>query len=72
MRILTVALLTLLLAGCAAKPESHTVNGVIVAVAADKGVLTIQHEDIPGFMAAMTMPFEVADKRLIGDLKAGD
>ena len=32
----------------------------------------IEHEDIPGFMPSMTMPFEVRDEKEIADLKIGD
>lgn len=32
----------------------------------------IQHEDIPGFMPAMTMSFEVENPKTTADLKAGD
>ena len=34
--------------------------------------VTIRHEAIPGFMAAMTMPFHVDDQAVLDDLRAGD
>lgn len=34
--------------------------------------VVIAHEDIPGFMAAMTMPFQVADPALLTGLDPGD
>ena len=32
----------------------------------------IKHEEIKGFMAAMTMPYKVADAKELADLKPGD
>ena len=49
------------------------VNGEVRAVDVANGVITLQHEDIPNLnMSAMTMPFAVADKKLLKDLKPGD
>ena len=38
----------------------------------DDGVLTIEHGEIPGFMAAMTMPFPVADEALLESVAVDD
>lgn len=51
---------------------SYELRGVVRIVDADAGQATIRHEAIPGFMAAMTMPFAVDDKELLGDLRPGD
>lgn len=48
----------LLLAGCA-KTEMHPLKGVVVEVYRDPPALLVDHEEIPGFMGAMTMRFEV-------------
>ena len=37
----------------------HSLKGVITDVYADQGTLMVKHEDIPGFMPAMTMMFKV-------------
>jgi len=41
------------------------------SIDADKSLIWIAHEDIPGYMKAMTMPF-VASAALQGELHAGD
>ena len=53
-------------------PESHSTHGVVRSIQAKGRVLVIQHEKFPGFMEAMTMPFEVADPALARGLKPGD
>ena len=45
----------------AAAPEikRYALRGVVVAADADKSALRVKHEEIPGFMRAMTMQFKV-------------
>jgi Cu/Ag efflux protein CusF len=45
----------------AAAPEikRYALRGVVVALDADKSALRVKHEEIPGFMRAMTMQFKV-------------
>ncbi len=53
--------LVLALAACGiASSEGHPGHGVVEAVDADARRVTIDHEDIPGFMMGMTMAFDVA------------
>jgi Cu(I)/Ag(I) efflux system periplasmic protein CusF len=56
------------------KPLSKSVQGVGVVTAIDPKAqrLTINHEDIKGFMGAMEMPYPVARPGLLTGLKAGD
>jgi Cu/Ag efflux protein CusF len=42
-----------------ATAAGHPLRGVIVAVLPDKSSLLVQHEEIPGVMAAMTMLLKV-------------
>ena len=57
----------------AATPEAvYDIRGVVVAVDAGRSLLEIDHEEIPGFMPAMTMPYEVADAGLLQGLAKGD
>ena len=49
-----------------------TVKGVVRKVDAGSGSVTISHEEIPGFMAKMTMPFTVKDKAVLDDVQPGD
>lgn len=50
----------------------YDVRGNVVALDAGKKVVTLDHEDIPGLMKAMTMDFPVGDARVLDGLKAGD
>ena len=43
-----------------------------IASAAGKKVVTLDHEDIPGLMKAMTMEFSVSDSKVLDGLQAGD
>ena len=51
---------------------SYELRGQILRVNKDEGTVTIRHEDIKGFMPAMTMPFKVRDKRLLDGRARGD
>src|SRR5580658_3494742 len=53
-------------------PQIYTVKGVINELEPDGKTAVIRHEAIPGYMQAMTMPFEVRDTNLLLGLKAGD
>lgn len=46
--------------------------GVIEKINAEKGVVTINHEKIEGFMPAMTMDFNVRRKSMLNGLQVGD
>ena len=75
-------LLSLSFAACgAARPsesnastvsEAASTLGTIKEVRKNGAVLVIAHEDIPGVMPAMTMPFQVDEKARRTDLKASD
>jgi protein SCO1/2 len=57
---------------CTEKKQTYQVKGVVQELKPDGKTAVIRHEEIPGYMKAMTMPFEVKDaKELIG-LKPGD
>ena len=49
-----------------------TLRGVVRAVDAAAGEVTIAHEAIPGFMEAMVMPFLIKDKAVLEDVQPGD
>ena len=62
-----LALLSLSLAGCSGPPpeagaKSYPLAGKVVAVDAANRKITIDHEEIVGFMPAMTMAFVVLEK----------
>jgi protein SCO1/2 len=51
--------------GCQRPARHYQLNGQIVAVDPTRQELTIKHQDIPGFMPGMTMPFKVFEPRLM-------
>jgi Cu/Ag efflux protein CusF len=59
-------------ASTVAVERTWTVRGVVRAVLPDSNVVVLTHEDIPGFMAPMTMGFRVHDPRLYRGLDIGD
>lgn len=61
-------------AGCgpAPAPEVLTGEGVVEKVVIPDRRVIVAHEDIPGFMDAMTMSFEVNKPSLLHKLKPGD
>ena len=48
------------------------VRGIVRGVDAANATLTIEHEDVPGFMPAMTMPFTMKNVNELDGLKLGD
>ena len=73
-----------LLAGChsgtqASPPPGTTPNfkiyklrGKVVSTDATTGEVTLNHEAIPEFMDAMTMPYKLKDASILGELHPGD
>jgi protein SCO1/2 len=59
---------------CSRPPEGrrYPVTGQVLAVHPERDEILIRHDEITGFMDAMTMPFGVKDKRLIEERVAGD
>jgi protein SCO1/2 len=59
---------------CSNRPPGHeyTLQGQILSVTADGKEASIKHEDIKGFMPAMTMPYHVLDVKEFAGLKPGD
>jgi protein SCO1 len=74
--ILLLLLITFFLAACSRHPSAperrYDLSGKIVAVDRNAHQLTIQHEDIPGLMQGMTMPFRVNDDWVFHAAKPGD
>jgi Cu/Ag efflux protein CusF len=55
----------------AEKPERHPLKGIVKRLNTEKSRVTVKHEEIPGFMAAMTMVFSVSADD-VKRLKEGD
>jgi protein SCO1/2 len=52
--------------------QAYATRGVIKELKPDGQTAVITHEEIPGFMPAMTMPFVVHDPKELAGLQAGD
>ena len=50
----------------------YKLRGKVVSTDAAKGEVTLNHEAIPGFMDAMTMPYKLKDASILGELHPGD
>jgi len=55
-----------------APTKQYQLTGQILDVKPDTNEVLVRHEDIPGFMPAMTMPYKVEDPKLLADKQAGD
>jgi protein SCO1 len=70
----TVAVLVLLgvfFSSCS-HAKQYDLKGQILAVNRDKQEVLVKHEEIPGFMMAMTMPYKVKASSMLDNLEAGD
>lgn len=75
-------LVFLLLAGCHSSQDSATsgtsgvavyrLRGKVVSSDAAHGIVVLDHEAIPGFMDAMTMPYQLKDPSVVTELHPGD
>lgn len=64
--------LWLAVAACGLSAEqSYEVRGIVRSLDGAEGQIRIQHEDIPGFMPAMTMSFDVVPVELLEGVEPG-
>ena len=52
--------------------KEYPLHGEVRAVKKESRQVVIHHKEIPGFMAAMTMPFSIKDAAVFDDLRVGD
>jgi protein SCO1/2 len=52
--------------------KTYKVRGKVVGTNASTGEVTLNHEAIPGFMEAMTMPYKLKDPNILSELHPGD
>jgi protein SCO1/2 len=52
--------------------QMFQVKGLVLEVKPREKSVTIKHEEIPGYMPGMTMPFDVRDTNELAGLEAGD
>ena len=59
---------------CSKAPEQRTftLQGQVQSLDLPRKLVTVKHEDIVGFMPAMTMPYTVADASALDGLAPGD
>jgi protein SCO1/2 len=71
---IVILMLAFLLVGCnkTEQLQRYQLEGVVVSVEANVREITVNHKAIPGFMAAMTMPYVVKDEEALEKLKPGD
>jgi protein SCO1 len=64
----------LFLTSCAKHSDERRlpVHGQITAVEAPRKLVTLNHDEIKGFMPAMTMPYDVRDAKVLDGLAPGD
>jgi protein SCO1/2 len=53
-------------------PREYSVRGVVRRVEPERRSVVVKHDEIPGFMPAMTMPFDVKEPKELQALKPGD
>jgi protein SCO1/2 len=81
---ISALLASVALAGCHSRPKAATqsaasqnfkvykLRGKVVSTDAAKGEVMLNHEAIPGFMEAMTMPYKLKDASILSELHPGD
>jgi protein SCO1/2 len=52
-------------------PARHAIRGMVLTVDAARRTVVVSHEDVPGLMTAMTMPFEVRTARELDGVVPG-
>ena len=70
-----VLLILALAAGCADPPvpaDRYPIQGQLLGVQLDTGQVLLKHGAVAGYMDAMTMPFQVADRASILQRRPGD
>jgi len=62
------------LAACSSRPtdRTYTLQGQVQSLEPARSLVTVKHEEIKGFMPAMTMPYDVRDVKALDGLAAGD
>jgi protein SCO1/2 len=70
-RVLAV-LAALLAAASCSSAKTYEMRGQILGVNRDKMEILVKHEEIPGLMDAMTMPWKVKDVNMLDNIGPGD
>jgi len=59
----------LILIGCQHKENRYKLHGRVLEKDPASNEVTVDHQEIPGFMAAMTMPYEVKDAEAMREMQ---
>lgn len=72
---LVLFLSAIVAASCASKPADerrYPLQGQVLSLEPARKSLTVKHDEIKGFMPAMTMPYEVQEAKALDGLRPGD
>ena len=72
--VLFPILLGIALSACSKAPDQRifTLQGQIQSIDTARKLAVVKHEEIKGFMPAMTMPYKVEDVKALDGLTGGD
>jgi len=70
--MVAAATLVVILSGCGSQPKQYTLKGHVLAKDEAAEAITVKHDDIPGFMPAMTMSYQVKDPTALQEVQPGD
>ena len=71
--VLAFSLLVLIVLSPACnRTKRYPLRGLVLEKNTSTSEITVKHEDIPGFMSAMTMPYKVKDPVIVQELQPGD
>ncbi|MFM7100442.1 MAG: SCO family protein [Verrucomicrobiota bacterium] len=59
-------------AGCGSRTTVYDVRGEVREIQPAERTVVVRHDEIPGYMAAMTMPFDVRDTNVLRGIQPGD
>jgi protein SCO1/2 len=62
----------LLAVACAACATTHSATGLVLRVDPSASILTLSHDEVPGLMEAMVMPFDVRGSSQLAGVRPGD
>src|ERR1044071_817406 len=70
----SVCVVAIAVSACSRTPpaKEYQLTGQILDMKTETNEVLVKHEDIPGFMPAMTMPYKVEDGKLLADKQPGD
>jgi protein SCO1/2 len=53
-------------------PQQYPIRGTVISTNSTEGEVLLKHNDIPGLMPAMTMPYRLEDQSALAELHPGD